>query len=66
MRRSLRRRFGSTGRSRWVAAVADLDRVTGQTSAAPWSRLPQGLEWLAAVPDFRHAYGELCRYLDQA
>jgi glycosyltransferase domain-containing protein len=63
----LRRRFGRRARSRWASDIAELDRSVGQSYRAPWScKLPRGLEWLAAVPDFRRAYGELCLYLDDA
>ena len=61
----LRRRFGRRARSRWAAAVAELDRSTQRSHNTQWScRLPSGLEWLAALPDFRRAYTELCSYLE--
>jgi hypothetical protein len=63
----LRRRFGRRARSRWASSLAELDRSTQRSYNISWScRLPAGLEWLAAVPDFRCAYGELCRYLNPA
>lgn len=63
----LRRRAGRRARSRWAAALAELDRATKQSYRTPWMcRLPRGLEWLAATPDFRAAYRELCDYLDRA
>lgn len=63
----LRRRFGRRARSRWASSLAELDRLARQSYRTPWMcRLPTGFEWLAAVADFRHAYGELCHYLDPA
>lgn len=61
----VRRRAGLRARSRWAKAIAQLDRATREGHRSPWAcHLPGGLEWLAAIPDFRSAYGELCRYLD--
>ncbi len=62
----LRRRFGQRARSRWASNLAELNRSARQSYRTPWMcRLPLGLEWLAAVPDFRRVYSELCCYLDQ-
>lgn len=63
MRRQWRRRV----RARWTAARDELDRAIQRSAKAPWScRLPSELEWLATLPEFRAAFGELCRYLDHA
>jgi glycosyltransferase domain-containing protein len=46
-------------------AVTRLDARVRRDSGHPWRcRLPAPIRWLAGNPDFRHAYEELCRYLD--
>lgn len=64
---SVRRQWRRRVRARWAAARDELDRTIHRASDTPWAcRLPSELEWLATLPDFRDAFGELCRYLDHA
>jgi len=63
VRRQWRRRV----RARWTAARDELDHAIQHSAKAPWAcRLPSELEWLATLPEFRGAFGELCRYLDHS
>lgn len=63
----LRHRVRRRARERWTAELAELDRSMPRAGTTSWTcRLPNGLQWLATVPDFRQTYHELYRYLDRA